>query len=285
MAFTGRSSDQPRGCAAASRRRASAPRAMATADAGADLLARRRAEAPVVLVVVAADGQVRRSERQRDEEEAPTHGAAGRPASCPAPRAGTAPPTGMKSRPAQVGVVRRRRLELSALHVVARPRNWFAPQTIARCASHRQPVCADRPAVGPAARLPSGNRHGRADAARGVPRRRVLRPDPHRGHAVARLRARPRRPDPAVQRGVRARDGLPPRGAARSRRARLRDPARGARGVRRVPRVRLEDGHAEPAGRPLADQGRRPAAHRVVEQADGRPGRRRPSRSSRPAST
>ena len=34
------------------------------------------------------------------------------------------------------------------------------------------------------------------------------------------------------------------------------DPARGARGVRRVPRLRVEDRRAEPAGRPLADQGR-----------------------------
>ena len=44
-------------------------------------------------------------------------------------------------------------------------------------------------------------------------------------------------------------------------------------------------GHAEPAGRPLADQGRRPAADRVVEQADGRRRAARRSRWSPPAST
>ena len=69
---------------------------------------------------------------------------------------------------------------------------------------------------------------------------------------------------------MRARDRIQPRGGARSRRARLRDPAGGARGVRRVPRVRLEDARSQSASWPLADQGRGPATHRVVEQADGR---------------
>ena len=80
--------------------------------------------------------------------------------------------------------------------------------------------------------------------------------------------------DPAVQRRVRARDRVLARRGARPRRARLRDPAGGARGVRRVPGLRVEDRHAEPAGRPLADQGRRPAADRVVQPADDRRRRR-----------
>ena len=179
----------------------------------------------------------------------------------------------------QVGVVRGGRLELlcAAWSVVPQTslrRRPYAPQRAAR-----QLVCATNPRSGQRRSYPQRTHDGRAEPARGVPGRRVLRQDPHRDDAVARLRARPRRPDPALQRGVRARDRLSPRRAARPRRARLRDPARGARGVRRVPRLRLDDRHAEPAGRPLADQGRRPAADRVVEPADGR--RRRHARVAR----
>src|SRR6266511_885644 len=104
------------------------------------------------------------------------------------------------------------------------------------------------------------------------PRRRV-RPSSHRDHAVPRLRARQGRTDPPVQRRLRARDGIRPRRGARPRRSRLRHPARGSGGVRRSARARLEDGTLQPAGRPLADQGRRSPPDRLVEQADA--GRRR----------
>ena len=114
--------------------------------------------------------------------------------------------------------------------------------------------------------------------------RRVVRRDPDGDDSVARLRVRPRRADRAVQRRLRARDRLLARRGARQRRARLRDPVRGARRVRRLPRLRVEDRHAEPAGRPLADQVRRAASDRVVQPPDdGDDGR--PSRSSPPAST
>ena len=76
------------------------------------------------------------------------------------------------------------------------------------------------------------------------------------------------RADPAVQRRLRARDRLHARRGGRQGRARLRDPVRGARRVRRVPDVRLQHRHAEPAGRALADQVGRPAADRVVQPAD-----------------
>ena len=93
---------------------------------------------------------------------------------------------------------------------------------------------------------------------------------PDRDDAVARLRVRPRRPDPALQRGVRAGDRVHARRGHRAQRARRRHPARGARRVRRVPGLRLDRADVEPAGRPLDDEGRRTPADRLVEPADGR---------------
>ena len=126
----------------------------------------------------------------------------------------------------------------------------------------------------PAGRRTLTRRRWKSRPSQGVRSRRVLRQDPHRDDPVAGLRARPRRADPALQRGLRAGHGLPPRRGARPRRARPRDPAGGARGVRRVPDLRLADGRPEPAGRPLADQAGPPAADRLVQPPDARARRR-----------
>ena len=97
---------------------------------------------------------------------------------------------------------------------------------------------------------------------------------------------RPRRPDPALQRGVRARDGVHARGGDRAAtRATSSSRPRSARRSASSSTYVWSARHVQPAGRPLADEGRRAAAHRVVEPADGRRRRQPGSRSSRRAST
>ena len=155
------------------------------------------------------------------------------------------------------------------------PSNWFARQTVARAHELPSTSLRHKPRVGPVAQLPSARRTwtsrrspwsspSASRSPRSSPRRRS------RSSACYDRDGRILLFNEACERAT----GFTPRGGARPRRARLRDPARGARGVRRVPRLRLEDRHAEPAGRPLADQGRRPAADRVVEPADDRRRRR-----------
>ena len=103
--------------------------------------------------------------------------------------------------------------------------------------------------------------------------RRRVRPRARGDDAVARLRAGRAGRVAALQRRLRAGDGLLARRGGRPPARRRRDPSGGGRGVPRGARVHLEDGALEPAGRPLADEDRRPPADRLVEQARARDSR------------
>ena len=73
----------------------------------------------------------------------------------------------------------------------------------------------------------------------------------------------------ALQRCVRARDGLHAPGGARPACIESVIPPEEAEAFREVLAFIWTDGPLEPTGRALADEGRRPAPDRVVEQAGG----------------
>ena len=106
-----------------------------------------------------------------------------------------------------------------------------------------------------------------------------VRPDPHRGDPVAHLRLRPRRPDPALQRRLRAGDRVhAARRCSAATRATFVIPPEEREAFGEFLAYVWKTGTPSPQVGHWHDQGRRPAADRVVEQADGR--RRTASRAS-----
>src|SRR4051812_6537794 len=148
--------ERPAGVAAQERRAAEHERhRQDEPDARADLLARRRREAPVGVVVVAIDRRGDGREREGYEEEDP--GVAQRADLPVAQRRQDEQPTERDvEQSAQVGVVRGGRLELSALHGSVSPQTSLPRRPYAK-AEPGSTSLRDKPPIGPVPQLPSAD--------------------------------------------------------------------------------------------------------------------------------